>query len=171
MTGGGEDAVAGLLLLREVEAFLVREAGLLDDRRFEDWIALFADDGYYWAPAEPGQENPLAGVSLFFDDVAMLRTRIARLRHPRAHAQVPPSRTSRLVSNVAVEGRNPARGAVEASARFVLLEFRPGHAQRVFGGRYDYALLREGEGAFRIAAKKATILNCDDAHFPISVPF
>ena len=43
--------------------------------------------------------------------------------------------------------------------------------QRTFGGRHDYALLRSDDGQFRIAAKKALILNCDAVHLPISVPF
>ncbi|HJZ18253.1 MAG TPA: aromatic-ring-hydroxylating dioxygenase subunit beta, partial [Stellaceae bacterium] len=35
-------------LIREVEQFLYREARLLDERRFHEWLALFADDVRYW---------------------------------------------------------------------------------------------------------------------------
>ncbi len=41
-----------------IEAFLVHEARLLDERRFEDWLDLFTDDGWYWVPIEPDQDNP-----------------------------------------------------------------------------------------------------------------
>ena len=35
------------------EAFLVHEARLLDDGRFEEWLALFTTDAWYWVPAQP----------------------------------------------------------------------------------------------------------------------
>jgi 3-phenylpropionate/cinnamic acid dioxygenase small subunit len=164
-------AVEDLILHREVEAFLFHELGLLDDRRFEDWIELFTEDGYYWAPASPDQESPLESVSLFYDDVEMLKTRFGRLRHPRVHSQIPPSRTSHTVSNVVIEAQDPDAGTLNVSARFQMLEYRPAHDQRTFGGRYDYILqCREGD-EFRMAMKKAIIVNCDDVHLPIAIPF
>ena len=39
-----------LLLEREVEQFLYMEAELLDDRRYNDWIELIADDIHYHMP-------------------------------------------------------------------------------------------------------------------------
>ena len=42
----------------ELEAFVLREARLLDERRFADWLALFAEDGVYWVPTLPGQASP-----------------------------------------------------------------------------------------------------------------
>ena len=38
-------------VLREVEQFLYREARLLDERRFHEWLALFTDDVHYWMGA------------------------------------------------------------------------------------------------------------------------
>lgn len=174
MNGGTDtvpEEVKELILLREVEAFLFRELALLDDRRFEEWVELFTDDGYYWAPASPDQENPLESVSLFYDDVEMLTTRFNRLRHPRVHSQIPPSRTSHMVSNVVIDSRDDAQGILDVSARFQMLEFRPAHAQRTFGGKYDYTLHRADGGDLRIAMKKAAIINCDDVHLPIAIPF
>lgn len=171
MQTGTDAATEQLFLLRDVEAFFIYELGLLDDRRFEDWVGLFTDDGYYWAPASPDQLNPVDSVSLFYDDVEMLKTRFARLRHPRVHSQIPPSRTSHMISNVVIESRDENPGVFEISARFQMLEYRPAHAQRAFGGRYDYTLLRSASDGFRIATKKATIINCDDVHLPIAIPF
>jgi len=170
-TSAAPEQLEHLILLREVEGFLFHELALLDDRRFEEWVELFTDDGYYWAPAALDQESPQESVSLFYDDVEMLRTRFNRLRHPRVHSQIPPSRTSHMVSNVVIDSRDDAQGVLEISARFQLLEFRPAHAQRTFGGKYDYTLLRAAGGDFRIAIKKAMIINCDDVHLPIAIPF
>lgn len=171
MTNETDASVARLVLARAVEEFLIHELALLDERRFEDWVDLFAADGYYWAPASPDQDNPLDSVSLFYDDVEMLRTRFARLRHPRVHSQIPPSRTSHMISNVLVEPSTKKPDVYTVSARFQMLEYRPAHDQRSFGGRYEYVLARSGETDFRIASKKATILNCDDVHLPIAIPF
>src|SRR6266852_3615597 len=38
-------------VIREVEQFLYREARLLDERRFRDWLELFTDDVRYWMAA------------------------------------------------------------------------------------------------------------------------
>ena len=159
------------MLRSEVENFLFFEVGLLDDRKFEEWTDLFTDDGYYWAPATPDQDDPRSSLSLFFDDVTMMRTRFARLRHPRVHSQIPPSRTSHMVSNVTIDVRDATKGELQIGARFQMLEYRPGQEQRIFGGRYEYRLLRPEVCDFRIATKKAVVLNCDSVHLPISVPF
>lgn len=171
MCASKPDSVDFFVLRREVEDFLFFEVGLLDDRKFEEWTELFTEDGYYWAPATFDQEDPQSSVSLFFDDVTMMRTRFARLRHPRVHSQIPPSRTSHMVSNVTIEAYDAAEGEFLIGTRFQMLEYRPGHEQRTFGGRYEYQLLRREAGDFRISAKKAVVLNCDSVHLPIAIPF
>ena len=37
-------------IIREVEQFLYREARLLDERRFHEWVELFTEDVRYWMP-------------------------------------------------------------------------------------------------------------------------
>jgi benzoate/toluate 1,2-dioxygenase beta subunit len=86
-----------------VEAFLIHEAALLDDREFEQWRDLFDEDGYYWVPLRPDQKSPEGESSLFYDDRKVMQTRIERLRHPRIHSQTPPHRTCHLIGNVAVD--------------------------------------------------------------------
>ena len=75
----------------DICAFLINEARYLDERRWEDWLSLFADDGWYWVPIEEGQTDPRTTVSLMYDDRQLLETRVRRLkacwaRHPRAFA-------------------------------------------------------------------------------------
>ncbi len=45
-----DDRIAKLLLAQDVAEFLYREAELLDERRYEEWLALLADDIRYWMP-------------------------------------------------------------------------------------------------------------------------
>ena len=89
--------------LNRIEAFLVQEAQLLDEARYADWLELFTADAWYWVPTEPGQASPLETVSLIYDDRKLLETRVRRLMGTGAHAQAPPSRTSRIIANPSLE--------------------------------------------------------------------
>ena len=78
------------------ETFLIQEARLLDERRFREWMELFAEDGTYWVPAAPDQASPFDQASLFYDDRDLMKTRVDRLDHPRIHVQTPPCASFRL---------------------------------------------------------------------------
>ena len=151
---------------QEVELFLMHEARLLDERRFDDWMALFSEDGTYWVPARPGQESPDDESSLFYDDRRLMTTRIARLNHPGMHSQNPPSRCCHLVSNVLIEQANETEIVVTSNA--IMVEYRQ-DTQRVFAGKNTHRLVRSGE-TFLIASKKVELINCDTAFAGLAVP-
>src|SRR5438105_3024898 len=67
--------------------FVLHEARLLDEKRFDDWYELFADDGYYWVPAMPGQTDPHLQNSLAYEDKFLLKLRVERLKSPLAFSQ------------------------------------------------------------------------------------
>ena len=69
--------------VQRCERFLMHEARFLDDARFDDWLALFTADGWYWVPSEPEQGNPHDTVSLMYDDRRLLETRVRRLASTR----------------------------------------------------------------------------------------
>ena len=149
--------------IRRIEEFLLHEAHLLDDRRFEEWMELFTAEGFYWAPASLEQTDPLNVVSLIYDDREAMQTRIRRLRHPRIHSQTPPSRTARLVANACVEEATDDGSACTVRSKFIIYEYRPSipeALERVFGGTYRHRLVVEPHG-FRIVWKKALLANCD----------
>src|SRR6266850_7366103 len=137
------------------EEFLFREAALLDERRFRDWMALFTDDGTYWVPAVPDQASPFDQASLFYDDRDLMKTRVERLEHPRVHVQTPPSRTAHLVGNVLVEEADEAKGEYLVGSTVIMVEHRD-EAQRVFAGRQQHRLRREGP-SFRIVQKRVDL--------------
>ena len=151
-----------------VEQFLIHEARLLDERRFRDWMALFAEDGSYWVPAVPGQNSPFDQASLFYDDRELMRTRVERLEHPRIHVQTPPSRTAHLVGNILVEQADAAKGECVVGSTVIMVEYRDEH-QRVFAGRQHHRLRRDGE-SFRIVQKRVDLINCDSAFEAMAVP-
>ncbi len=73
-------------------AFVVREARMLDEHRFEEWLDLFAEDGHYWMPLEWGQTDPILVGSLLYEDRLLLRIRVERLKGNRTFSQKPKSR-------------------------------------------------------------------------------
>ena len=154
--------------MREVEAFLFREVRLLDERRFEEWRDLFADDGIYWAPSRPEQTDREHEVSLFNDDVPMIEARIRRLRHPRIHAEMPHTRTVHALSNI--EHLAPRDGRVRAAAVFSMTEFRDGR-QTLYAGRCRWELAPQADGGFRIKLKRVNLLNADGMHQLMTIPF
>lgn len=159
-------------LRASVETFLIDEARLLDQRRFEEWASLFTEDGYYWAPAKPEQQDPWNEVSLFFDDREIMENRIARLRHPKIYAQLPASRTVRQISNIKI-GSHDQEGLIQAHSTFFMFEHRPTlphPLERIFAGHVTHCL-RGTKDDFRIASKKVSIANCDAVHDPMFVYF
>jgi ethylbenzene dioxygenase subunit beta len=153
---------------RAIEDFLIHEVSLLDKRRFEEWRDLFADDGHYWVPLKPGQENPMGESSLFYDDRTIMATRFERLRHPNIHAQTPPHRTCHIVGNVVVEDVDTARGEVTVSSNMIMTDFRL-REQRVFSGHVTHRLRRTGSD-YQIVLKRVDLINCDDVFELIAVP-
>ena len=154
--------------LRTIERFLIHEVQLLDERRFEEWRDLFAEDGVYWVPLEPDQVSPEGRASLFYDDRELMKTRVERLEHPRIHVQTPPSRTAHLVGNVLVEQADEARGEYVVGSTVIMVEYRD-EAQRLFAGRQRHRLRRDGMG-LRIVEKRVDLINCDCAFEAIAVP-
>jgi 3-phenylpropionate/cinnamic acid dioxygenase small subunit len=141
------------------EDFLVQEARLLDESRFEDWLALFTADAWYWMPSQPGQTSPKDTVSLIYDDRRLLETRVRRLRSAFIHAQQPASRTSRIVANVTVEGAEQGGAVQRVRSKLQLVEFRRDR-QRLFAGTSWHGLVNDG-AAWRIAWKRVDLVNCD----------
>lgn len=143
---------------RAIEQFLFQEAALLDDRQYEEWVDLFTEDGRYWMPAGRDDSDPEKTTSLIYDDRQALRQRIARLFHPAAHSQTPPSRVCHVVGNVRIA--EPSEGAgVNIASNFALFESRLGN-QRVLGGRFEHTL-RRANGSWGIVFKKVCLVNND----------
>jgi benzoate/toluate 1,2-dioxygenase beta subunit len=156
-----------ILDLNRCEQFLLHEARLLDDGKFDDWLALFAADGWYWVPSEPDQDNPHDTVSLIYDDRRLLETRVRRLASPRIYSQEPRSRTSRIVTNASIE--ESGNRACTVRSKFVMVEYRR-ESQRLFAGTALHRLLQT-EGGIRIAWKRVDLINCDAALDGITIPF
>lgn len=154
---------------QKIEGFLYREARLLDERRFEEWIGLFTENGYYWVPAYPDQEDPYQAVSIYFDDREMMKTRLSRLDHPKIHAQSPASRTCHFLSNIEIDWDYGDPAEVLVHSTLMMLEYRL-DKQTSYGGRCRHLLRADGD-TFKLAWKRVDLINCDSVLQPMAVPF
>ena len=137
---------------------LEREARLLDQARHDEWLEMYAPECLYWVPASPGGGDPSREVAVAFDDRRRLGDRIFRLASGHAWSQQPPSRTSRLVSNVAVFlTTDPA--VVMARSNFLTTEFQAGDI-RTHAGWTGHRLRRRAE-SWEIVVKQVNLINCD----------
>ena len=98
----------------ELQNFVYREARLIDQHRFEEWLALYADDGYYWMPLEWGQTDPRLVGSLMYEDKMLLGIRVERLKGNRTFSQKPKSRCHHVLQAPQIESRD------EAANRYVV---------------------------------------------------
>ena len=149
----------------EIERFLIDEAALLDGGDYEAWLDLFPVDGSYWVPAAPDQPDPHDHVSLFFENKPLMRMRVERLRHPRAHGVTLPIRTSRIVGNVVLGAGG--EGDLIAHSRFHLTEFQNG-VQRCFAGAYTHRVAVTAAGP-RIRLKRVDLVNVEACHEALQV--
>ena len=145
----------------ELIRFVVLEARLIDEKRFDEWYALFAEDAYYWVPASPGQRDPLNHNSLAYEDKLLLQLRIERLKSPLAYSQKPASRCHHLLQTPEVERRDPARGEYLTRTQLIYTETRGDDSQR-YAATAWHTLVWADE-RLRIRLKRVDILNCDAA--------
>lgn len=141
--------------LRAVEQFLFREARLADEHEYELWESLWTDDAVYWVPAGPDDSDPETQMSVIFDNRNRIATRLRQLATGRRHAQVPRSKTRRVLGNV--ELLEPDGADLVVGANFVLVESRE-RATVTWAGRCTYKL-RLVDGELRLAYKKVALVD------------
>ncbi len=159
-----ELALAELLLAREVERFLVREADMLDERRFQDWLDLLADDIRYWMPMQRNVKfgewerevtRTAKDVCWFDEDKVTLAQRVKQLLTGVHWAEEPISRVCRVVCAVDVVNAVPdVRSPTEVTvkSRFILYRNRLETETDLFVCRRE-DLLRRENGRWKLARR------------------
>ncbi len=142
---------------REIEAFLYREARLMDESRYDEWLALWTQDALYWVPCNEDDIDPARQVSIIYDDRDRLVQRVDRLKSGSVLAQQPRPRMRRLVSNVEIV--ESAERELTVESNFMLGIARAG-AKQLWTGRSIHRLRRDG-AAFLIARKKVLLIDND----------
>jgi 3-phenylpropionate/cinnamic acid dioxygenase small subunit len=142
--------------------FVVAEARLLDDKRYEEWNALFLDDAIYWVPLTPDQPEGLEHTSHLYEDKLLRELRIERLKSPRAFSQQPPTRSLHLLQTPTVERADAGANRYLVRTGFHYTESQ-GDELNFFVGTCWHRLTVDAAGALRIQLKRVDLINCDAA--------
>ena len=162
------ERVAHLLLKQEIEEFLYTEADLLDERRYEEWLALVAEDVRYWMPmrrnvkvGEAEREFTRAGqdINWFDEGKDTLTRRVKQILTGMHWAEEPVSRISHMVSNVRLIEVNPSLAEpqeVSVRCRFLIYRNRVETETDILVGKRE-DLLRRATNGWQIARRKIVL--------------
>lgn len=140
----------------DIQRLLTTEAMLLDERRFTDWLDLWAPDACYWIPVDPDVADGADAVNHVYDDLGRLHARVARLLGPAAHTEEPPARSARILGNpVALI----AGELTHVITPFICTAHRLGGTVMA-SGRYHHHL-RTTDGGLRIVTKRVDLIDAD----------
>ena len=162
------EAIAQLLLKQQIEDFLYHEAELLDERRYEDWLALLADDVRYWMPmrrnvkfGELEREFTREGqdINWFDEGKDTLTRRVQQILTGVHWAEEPLSRLCHMVSNVQLLHVQPSvvePAEVTVKCRFLIYRNRvETETDLLVGKRED--VLRRVDGQWKIRQRKVVL--------------
>lgn len=141
--------------------FVYAEARMLDEQRFEEWLALFTDDAHYWMPLSPGQQDARLHTSLMYEDKLLLRVRVERLGGARTYSQQPRSRCHHLLQQPSVEQADRDADRYTLRTAFHYVETRLDE-QTLFVGWATHELVAV-DGKLRIRLKRVDLVNSDAA--------
>jgi 3-phenylpropionate/cinnamic acid dioxygenase small subunit len=147
-------------LLASVSSLLVAEASAVDEKRWDDWLALFTEDVEYWVPAWDSEDeqtkDPDREISfIYYNSRSGLEDRVFRLQLNQSSASIPLPRTCHLVTNIRAQPLGD--GSCEAWANWQAHSYRL-ERTTTFYGFYEY-LLRPNHAGWLIAKKKVVVLN------------
>jgi 3-phenylpropionate/cinnamic acid dioxygenase small subunit len=151
---------------------LSREAMYLDEKRWDEWLALYAVDCEYWVPTWTAEGNlttsPQTELSLiYYTARGALEDRVVRIRSGRSPAALPLPRTTHIVSNI-LPLEPPQRDRIRLRSSWACHTFFPlMDVHHTFFGRAEYDLARRDENW--LIAKKKTILENDRIPLPIDI--
>jgi len=101
----------------QVVAFLYREARLLDDRQWDEWLTCYAPHAVFWMPAWDDDDklvdDPQREISLiYYPNRDGLEDRVFRIKTERSGASMPEPRTNHQITNVEIIGECDGKAQV-----------------------------------------------------------
>ena len=142
-------------LLDEVTQWVYREARLQDEHRYDEWEALWTDDGIYWVPANGEGGDPEQEMSIIYDNRSRIALRIRQFHTGKRYSQTPKSRLRRVVSNIEILSDDGGELTVGSNALIFESHVR---GDTLWAARNEYRLRREGN-ALKMAFKKVVLVN------------
>ncbi|MFJ6457093.1 benzoate 1,2-dioxygenase small subunit [Paenarthrobacter sp. NPDC091669] len=156
--------------LETVRAFLYKEARLLDDRQFDEWLECYHPDSEFWMPAwdvdDRLTQDPQNEISLiYYDNRGGIEDRVFRIKTDRSSAtSLPEPRTGHNLTDIEIMGHDGVR--VEARFNWFTLYFRYNTTDTYFGTSF-YTI--DLSGATPVIMKKKVVLKNDYIHHVVDV--
>lgn len=155
--------------IEQVAAFLYREARLLDDKRWDEWLACYHEQVEFWMPAWADDDtlitDPQREISLIYYPTKQgLEDRVFRIRTDRSSATMPDTRTSHNISNIEILRQDEAQLTVRFNWHTLSHRYQTDYA---YFGYAVYDLdVSSGEC---LITRKYVVLNNDYIHQVIDV--
>jgi benzoate/toluate 1,2-dioxygenase subunit beta len=157
------------LSIEKISAFLYREARLLDDRQWDEWLTLYSPKAVFWMPAWDDDdqlvEDPQQHISLiYYPNREGLEDRVFRIKTERSGASTPEPRTNHAISNIeVVEERE---GQIDLRFNWHTLSHRYKKTDSFFGTCF-YTLDTSGDEP--LILNKKIVLKSDYIHQVIDI--
>jgi benzoate/toluate 1,2-dioxygenase beta subunit len=152
-----------MILQDRVTKFVLDEADCLDDRRWEDWLACYAQDAVFWVPSWHDDEtlidDPYNEISLIFcEGRVRLEERVWRIESGLSSSLIRMPRARHFISNIRV--RDEDGSGLQVTANFLVNTYKlQEQVTEPFFGKYTFTLEDEGT-TFKI--KRKYIIVCND---------
>ncbi|MGM7666611.1 benzoate 1,2-dioxygenase small subunit [Microbacterium sp. A93] len=162
--------VEDLITLETVRAFLYREARLLDDRAFDEWLECYHPDSEFWMPAwddnDELTEDPQSEISLiYYDNRGGIEDRVFRIKTDRSSAtSMPAPRTGHNLTDIEVLGRDGDQ--VQVRFNWFTLYYRYQSTDTYFGTSY-YTIDLSADGP--VIRSKKVVLKNDYIHHVVDI--
>jgi len=160
-----DDRITRLLLTQEIAQFLYTEAEILDERQYDEWLDLLADDIRYWMPMRRNVKygdttreftRETDDINWFDEGKDTLTRRVRQIQTGIHWAEEPRSRITHMVSNVQLltaTSHAVVAGELAVKSRFLIYRNRVETETDVLVGKREDTLRRTGDG-WLIARRK-----------------
>jgi 3-phenylpropionate/cinnamic acid dioxygenase small subunit len=149
-----------------VENLLARYVHAIDDDRLEQWPGFFVEKGRYRVTTAENHERNLPLPIIYADSRAMLRDRVAALRHANIYEA---QRYRHTVSSTLVERLDEY--TVRATSNFqVVRVMHTGESMLFASGRYLDRIRLSGEGGLAQFEEKVVVLDSRAIDTLLAIP-
>ena len=153
----------------EIQAFVYREARLLDDRDWDAWLTCYSPQAVFWMPAwaddDRPTEDPQSEISLiYYPNRDGLEDRVYRIKTERSSASMPEPRTTHQLSNLELLSRDGQK--VELRFNWHTLSYRYQTVDSYFGTSHYTLDLSSGQPLIK---RKHVVLKNDHIHHVLDV--
>ena len=157
------------MTIEQVQAFLFREARLLDDKQWDEWLACYHLEAEFWMPSwdDDGQlvSDPQREISLiYYPNRGGLEDRVFRIKTERSAASTPEPRTNHNIHNVEIVLQEGSE--VKVRFNWHTLSYRYHHTDSYFGTSHYTIDVSSGQPLIK---RKYIVLKNDYIHHVIDV--